>query len=80
LRPRQACWEKRVRHLHENSRAVAGILLAAAGAAMIEIFENCQRLVYDLVRLFAFDVDHEPDAAGIVFKSGIIESLLRWHS
>ena len=39
--------EEGVRHLHQDARAVAGVDLAAAGAAMIEILEDLDALLDD---------------------------------
>ena len=64
--------QKGVRNLQQHAGAVAGILLATAGPAVIQILENGQRLLDDLAGFFALDIDDEADAAGIVFESGII--------
>jgi hypothetical protein len=68
--------EKPVRKLQENARTVTGIRFAAAGAAMIEVDEDRKRLANDLMGLYAFHVNYEPDAAGIVLELRIIETLL----
>ena len=41
---RRGLRQKFVRHLHEDARAVAGVRLAAARAAMVEVHENLQRV------------------------------------
>ena len=61
-----------VRHLNEDAGAVAGVDLAPAGAAMLQVFQDLQRLTHDRVRLPAFDVDDEADAAGVVLVLGIV--------
>ena len=68
-------FEKSVRHLHQDAGAVAGILLAAASAAVIEIFQYRERLLDDFVRFFAFDINDETDAAGIMLEARIVETL-----
>ena len=65
-----------IRHLQEDAGAVAGIGFTAAGAAMVEVDQDGQRLLDDLVGLFPLDVGDEADAAGIVFELGIVEPLL----
>jgi hypothetical protein len=45
---------------------------------MVEIFENRQRLLHDLVRPIAFDVDDKTDAEGVVLESGIIKPQNGW--
>ena len=72
--------EKSVRHLHQNAGAVAGVFLAAASAAMIEILQDHERLLDDLVRLFALDIDDKADAAGIVFETRIVKPLFGWQT
>ncbi len=69
--------EKLVRHLDEHPRAVAGIGLRAAGAAMRQVFEHLQALPDDFVRRFALDVDHEADATGVMLEPRVVQTLLR---
>ena len=66
-----------VRHLDQDAGAVAGVDFAAARAAMQEVDEQLKRLLDDGVRAHAFDVDDEPDAAGVFFVARVIESLRR---
>jgi hypothetical protein len=68
--------EEGVRHLDQDAGAVAGVLLATAGAAMHEVAQHGQRLRHDLVRAAALHVHHEADAAGVVLGGRIIEALL----
>src|SRR5579883_289176 len=70
--------KKCVRHLDEDAGAVAGVFLAAAGAAMLQILENLQRIADDVVRLTVLQVDDEADAAGIVFVARVVETLRIW--
>ena len=67
--------EEGVRHLDEHAGAVAGVGLAAAGAAMIEVAQHLDGLLQDAVRLAALDVDDEADAAGLVLEPRIVEPL-----
>ena len=66
-----------MRHLKQNARAVAGVLLATTRAAVIEVLQNLQTLLDDRVGLLPLDVRDEADAAGIVLKTRIVEALLR---
>ena len=43
--------EERVRHLHQHAGAVAGVDLAAAGAAMIEVLQDLDALLEDRVAI-----------------------------
>jgi hypothetical protein len=65
-----------MRHLQEDAGAIAGVGLAAAGAAMVEVLQHLDRLLQDLVRLPPFDIDHKADATGVVLEPGIVQSLL----
>ena len=42
--------KKRVRQLHEDAGAIAGVLLRAAGAAVVEVGEDVDALLDDVVR------------------------------
>ena len=74
-RRRRDLAQERVRHLDQDAGAVAGVDLAAAGAAMREVLQHLQRLADDGVRLAALDVDDEADAAGVVLVPGVVEAL-----
>ena len=66
-----------MRHLDENARAVAGVRLATARAAMIEVHQNLQGVADQLVRLFALHVDDKAQAAGVVLELRVVKSLFR---
>jgi len=68
--------KKLVGQLQENARAVTGVDLGAAGAAMVEVLQHLQTLLEDLVGAATFHVHHETNAAGVVLKPGIVEALL----
>ena len=63
-----------IRHLNQNAGAVTRIGLAAAGAAMQQIDEDLEAARNHAVRGAPRDVDHEPDAACVVFVGRIVES------
>ena len=58
--------------LDHDARAVPCIVFAAAGSAMLHVFEDGQGVGDDLVGLVAFDIDDESDAACIMFERGRI--------
>ncbi len=64
-----------MRHLQEDAGAVAGVVVAAAGAAVFEVLEDLDGLAEDVVRFAVLQIDDEADAAGIVFVRGIIKTL-----
>ena len=68
--------EKAMGHLQQHSRTVAGVGFAAARTAMIEVGQHLERLLQNLVRSTALDVDHEAHAARVVFEPGVVETLL----
>ena len=68
--------EKLVRNLHQDSGAVAGVGIASASPAMGQVVEDLDTLVNDVMRRIALDIDHEADAARIVFVRRIVEPLL----
>ena len=68
--------QKGVGHLDENAGAVAGVILAAAGAAVAQIDEDRERIADDGVGFAALDVDHEADAAGVVLMLRVVKPLL----
>ncbi len=69
--------EKCVRHLHQHAGAVAGVDLAAARAAMIQILQDLNRLLQDAVGFAALDVYDEADAAGVLLELWVVQTLLR---
>ena len=60
--------EKGVRRLNQDARAVAGVDLTAARAAVIQVEQHLQRLPDNRVGFLPLHVDHETHAAGLVFK------------
>ncbi len=72
--------QKSMGNLHQDPGSVAGVLLATAGAAMVEVLQYRQRLIDDLMGLLALDVDDEPDAASIMLEARIVKPLFLWPS
>ena len=50
-------------------------VLAAAGAAVLEVQQNLNGLADDVVRFAVLQIDDEADAAGIVFVLGVVQPL-----
>ena len=73
--PRRLLAQEPVRHLNQDAGAVAGVDLAAAGAAVFEVDQHLQGLPDDGVRAAALHVRDEPDAAGVVLMSRVIQAL-----
>ena len=67
--------KKLVRDLHQYAGAVAHARIGAHRAAVFEIAEDLQPVLDDLVRLAAFDVGDEADAAGILVERGVVQAL-----
>ena len=67
--------EKRVRHLNQDAAAIAGIDLATACAAMIQIQKHRQCLIYHSVRLLALYIDDESHAACFMFELWVVKTL-----
>ena len=68
-------FEKGMRDLDENARPIARIGIAPAGSTMSEVDQNLDSLEDDVVAFLAGDISHESDAAGIVLKLRVIETL-----
>jgi hypothetical protein len=67
--------QEAIRHLHEDARAVTGIDLAAAGAAMQQIDQQLQRLLHDRMRPLPLYVHDEADATGVALVLREIQPL-----
>ncbi len=66
-----------VRHLDQDSRAVAGARVRSRGATMRQVDENLEAVLDDPAGRAIPDVRHEADAAGIVLERRVVESLRR---
>ena len=67
--------EERVGHLEEDAGTVAGVLVAAARAAVLEVPEELQTRFNDAVAFVAVDVRDEADAAGVALERGVVEAI-----
>jgi hypothetical protein len=61
--------------LDQDARAVAGVGLAAAGAAVLQIDEHLEAALNDGVRTLSLYIDDEADATRVVLESGVIQAL-----
>ena len=59
---------------------VAGFRVAAAGAAVFQIFEHLDALANDGVGSVAAQIGDKPDAAGIMLVKWLIQTISRWLS
>jgi hypothetical protein len=62
-----------VRDVNDRAGTVARFGVAAAGAAVLEAFENFESLQDDLVTALTADVGYETDAAGVVLRGWVVQ-------
>ena len=74
-RERDVLPEERIRRLNQNARAVARVRFAAAGAAVLQIDQDLQRLAHDVVRARALHVHDEADATRVALVLRAIQTL-----
>src|SRR5262249_2109946 len=67
--------EEGVGDLDQDPRAVAGVILAAAGPSMVEVDQSGETIADDLMRAPPLEINDEADAAAIVLVGGVIEAL-----
>jgi hypothetical protein len=72
---RQHCAEEGVRNLNEDARAVTGVHLGASRTSVIHVAKRSETVSDDLMAALALHVNDEVDAAGVVFESGVVETL-----
>jgi hypothetical protein len=72
--------EKPVWDLDEDSGAITGFRVAAAGAPMSQADEYPNSLFDDLVALVASDARNKAHAASVMLMPGIVQSLRMWHA
>src|ERR1019366_7800545 len=68
--------EELMRDLDQNAGSVAGLRVAPASAAMRQIDKDLNAFLHDLVRFVAIQIHYEAHTAGVVFMTGVIQSLL----
>ena len=67
--------EEPVGDLNQDARAVAGVGLAAAGAAVQQIDQQLQSALDDRMRAPPLDVGDEADAAGVMLVPRVVEAV-----
>ena len=67
--------EEGVRDLREHAAAVAGVLVGAHRAAVVEVLQDLEAHGHDGVRGAVPHVGHEADAAGVVLVRGVVKAL-----
>ena len=64
-------------NLHQNTRAVAGLVVRAFGSAVRHMLEDAQPLFDDRMVFVSVDVDDESDAAGVMLAFRAVQSSVR---
>ena len=67
--------EERVGDLHQDARAIPGFRVAAARAPVLQVHEYLNSFEDDIVRPFSLDVCDETYAAGIPFKTRVVQTM-----
>ena len=67
--------QRRVRDLDQHAGAVAGVRVAAQGAAVVEAGQHLQGVVEQAARSAAVHVDDKADPARIVLVRGVVQTL-----
>ncbi len=62
--------------MDQDARPVARVFLAAAGATVLHVLQDRQRVAHGLVVLVALDVGYETDATGVVLEVRVVQALL----
>jgi hypothetical protein len=69
--------KKLVRNLNQDAGAVTSFGIAAAGAAMGEIYQDLDSLLDDLMALLTANAGYKTHSASVVLIRGIVETLRR---
>ncbi len=64
-----------MRELQQNARSVPRRFVGARRPAMLQIEQNLLAMFYNRVLPPPGDIDDRPDAAGVMFLGGIVESV-----
>ena len=67
--------EQLVGQLDQQARAITQQRVGTHRTAVVEVFENFQRLAHDGVRFLAFDMGNQAHATGVMFVARIVEAL-----
>ncbi|SPP65863.1 hypothetical protein NITLEN_40336 [Nitrospira lenta] len=71
-------FQKFMRNLKQNTRAVTGARVATLRAAVGQILKNLQALLDNRVGFLALNIDHKTHSARVFLVFRVIEALLRW--
>jgi hypothetical protein len=69
--------KKRMRHLNQDTGAIAGRGITAAGATVRQIRQNPEGVPDDVMGRMSLDVADHADTAGVVLKLRVIQSFRR---
>ena len=69
-----------MRNLNQHARAVAGLGIAAASSAVLEVGEHLDSLFHDGVALLAANAGDKTEAAGIMLVGRVVQTLGRRQS
>jgi hypothetical protein len=69
-----------VRNLNQDAGAISSFGIAAAGAAMREIYQDLDSLLDDLMALFAANAGYKTHSTSIVLGRRIVKTLARRQS
>ena len=69
--------KEQIRQLHEDARAISRVLIATAGAAMLEVLEDLEPALNGRVALTPAHVGHEPNPARVPLEGRVVESPVR---
>ena len=72
---RQNRSEERVGNLDEDACTVAGVHLGTSRTTVIHVAKRTKSMTHDLVAALALHVDDEVDATGVMFETGVVETL-----
>lgn len=61
--------------LKEDAGAVPRVDFTATGSAVVQIHQDGEGLLDDIVRTFALHLANKADAAGVMLKLGVVETL-----
>ena len=74
-RERHVLPEEAIGGLNQNAGTVTGVRFAAAGAAVLQIDQDTQRLPHDVMRALPLHMHDEADAARVALVEGVVQTL-----
>lgn len=67
--------EERVGDLNEDAGSVARIHFRTGSSTVVHIAKRAETVSHDLVAALALHMNDEVDATGVVFETGVVETL-----